>query len=193
GAEISTLDLVEPQSLAKINGWVNTSTKGKIDRIIDQIDPDHVMFLINAVYFKGKWQQEFDKKFTQDEPFRLLDGRKKPVPMMSQRGEYRYIRGKKFQAVSLPYGKGGVSLYLFLPDRKSSLNDFMDDLSYQKWEEWMNSFQYTLGDVSIPRFKLDYDQTLNDSLRALGMKSAFAPDHADFSGMHLQLGLYLSK
>src|SRR5262249_31329342 len=66
GAEIASLDFANPQSLAKINGWVNTSTKGKIPKIIDQIDPQQVMFLINAVYFKGLWQKKFDKMMTRE-------------------------------------------------------------------------------------------------------------------------------
>src|SRR5262249_6258882 len=191
GAEIASLDFANPQSLAKINGWVNTSTKGKIPKIIDQIDPQQVMFLINAVYFKGLWQKKFDKMMTREEPFHLIDGKTKPTPLMSQSGQYFYFRGEKFQAVGLPYGQGSVTLYLFLPDQNSSLNEFFDNLSYQQWEQWMNSFRGTPGDLKIPRFKLDYDCTLNDALRALGMKSAFAPGQADFSGMRAERDLFI--
>src|SRR5499426_156435 len=110
GAEISTLDFNSPQSVATINRWVSDSTKGKISKIIDRIDPQQVMFLINAVYFKGQWQKRFEKTLTKEQPFHLLGGQQKPVPMMAQSGNYLYRRGDKFQAVSLPYGKGGVSL-----------------------------------------------------------------------------------
>jgi serpin B len=193
GAEVASLDFASPQAVAKINGWVSANTKGKIAKIIDRIDAQQVMFLINAVYFKGLWQRKFDKTLTKTEPFHLLGGGQKPMPMMSQSGSYRYLRGEKFQALSLPYGKGGVSLYLFLPDRGLSLNDFLKSLSYQKWEQWMGSFRNTPGDVKIPRFKLDYERQLNDPLKALGMEVAFTAGRADFSGMRAERDLFISE
>ncbi len=193
GAEISTLDFKNPQSAATINRWVNDNTKGKINRIIDRIDPQQVMFLINAVYFKGQWQKSFDKKLTKDEPFYLLGGQQKQVPMMAQSGKYLYYRGDKFQAVSLPYGDGGAYLYLFLPHEESSLADFLKGLSYQKWEGWLNSFRSTPGEVKLPRFKIDYEKTLNDALKDLGMGVAFNARQADFSGMRAERDLFISE
>ncbi|MCI0390049.1 MAG: serpin family protein [Acidobacteria bacterium] len=193
GAEVSTLDFNNPQSVATINRWVDTNTKGKINKIVDQIDPNQVMFLINAVYFKGQWQKQFEKKLTQTRPFHLLGGQQKQVPMMAQSGNYLYYRGDKFQAVSLPYGKGGVSLYLFLPDQGSSLDGLLKSLSIQKWDEWMNSFNDTPGDVKLPRFKLDYESTLNNALKALGMGVAFNANVADFSGMRPERDLFITE
>jgi serpin B len=192
-AEVASLNFSDPPSVARINGWVNANTKGKIPKIIDRISAQQVMFLINAVYFKGLWQQKFEKTLTRNQTFHLLGGRQKPVPMMSQSGSYRYLRGDRFQAVSLPYGKGGVSLYLFLPDQDSSLNDFLKSLSYQQWEQWISSFRNTPGDVKLPRFKLDYERTLNDALKALGMEVAFAAGRADFSGMSARRDLFISE
>jgi serine protease inhibitor len=193
GAEISTLDFNSPQSAATINRWVSASTKGKISQIIDKIDPQQVMFLINAVYFKGQWQKRFEKTLTKEQPFHLPSGQQEPVQMMAQSGNYLYHRGDKFQAVSLPYGKGGVSLYLFLPDQGSSLDEFLKGLSFQKWEVLVNNFNNTPGDVKLPRFKLDYEETLNDALKAVGMGVAFNPREADFSGIHPERDLYISK
>ncbi|MGE0128220.1 MAG: serpin family protein [Blastocatellales bacterium] len=191
-AEISSLDFSNPQSAATINRWVDASTKGKINKIVDRIDPRQVMFLINAVYFKGQWQKRFEKTGAQNQPFYLLGGQQKQTPMMSQSGDYLYYRSDKFQAVSLPYGKGGVSLYLFLPDQGSSMDDLLKSLSYQKWEELMKSFRNTPGDVKLPRFKLDYESTLNDPLKALGMSMAFTP-RADFSGIREEGNLFISE
>ena len=193
GAEISTLDFSSPQAAETINRWVSDNTKGKISKIIDTIDPQKVMFLINAVYFKGQWQKRFEKTLTKEQPFHLTGGRQKPVPMMAQSGNYLYHRGDKFQAVNLPYGDGGVSLYLFLPDKGSSLDDFLKGLSFQKWEEWINNFNDTPGDVKLPRFKLDYEETLNDSLKAVGMGVAFNPREADFSGIRPERDIYISQ
>jgi len=192
-AEISTLDFSSPQAAETINRWVSASTKGKISKIIDNIDPQKVMFLINAVYFKGQWQRRFEKTLTKEQPFHLTGSQQKPVPMMAQSGNYLYHRGDKFQAVNLPYGDGGVSLYLFLPDKGSSLDDFLKGLSFQKWEGWINNFNDTPGDVKLPRFKLDYEETLNDSLKAVGMGVAFNPREADFSGIRPERDLYISE
>jgi serine protease inhibitor len=192
-AEISTLDFSSPQAAATINRWVSDNTKGKISKIIDTIDPQKVMFLINAVYFKGQWQKRFEKTLTKEQPFYLPGGQKKPMPMMAQSGNYLYHRGDKFQAVSLPYGEGGVRLYLFLPDKGSSLDDFLKGLSFQKWEGWINNFNDTPGDVKLPRFKLDYEETLNDSLSAVGMGVAFNPREADFSGIRPERDLFISE
>ncbi|HKQ76379.1 MAG TPA: serpin family protein [Blastocatellia bacterium] len=192
GAEISSLDFSDPQSVATINRWVNTSTKGKIGQILDRIDPQQVMFLINAVYFKGQWEKRFEKTLTENQPFHMLGGQKKQVPMMTQSGNYLYYRGNKFQAVSLPYGAGDASLYLFLPDQGSSLEDFLKGLSFQKWEEWITSFNDTPGDVKLPRFKLDYENSLNEALKSLGMGVAFSAREADFSGIREQRDLFIS-
>src|SRR5215813_5844445 len=192
GAEFSTLNFSDPKSTETINKWVNTNTKGKIDKIIDQIDAQQVMFLINAVYFKGQWRKRFEKSRTQTQPFHLLGDQQKQVPMMSQSGNYLYFRGDKFQAVSLPYGAGGASLYLFLPDPGSSLDDFLKGLSLQKWEEWEKNFHDAPGDVKLPRFKPDYESTLNQALSNLGMDVAFTP-RADFSGMRAERDLFISE
>ena len=151
------------------------------------------MFLINAVYFKGQWQKKFDKALTKEKPFHLPDGKQKPAPMMAQSGKYLYHRGDKFQAVSLPYGNGGVSAYLFLPDEGSSLDEFLKGFSHQKWEALINNFNSTPGDIELPRFKLDYEKTLNDPLKALGMGMAFSKADADFSGIRPERDLYISE
>jgi serpin B len=192
-AEISTLDFSNPQSVTTINRWVSANTRDKISQIIDKIDMQQVMFLINAVYFKGQWQKRFEKTLTKEQPFHMSGGQPKPVPMMAQSGNYLYQRGDKFQAISLPYGKGGVSLYLFLPDKGSSLDEFLNGLSYRKWEEWINNFNNAPGDVKLPRFKLDYEKTLNESLKAVDMRVAFNPREADFSGIRPERDLYISE
>jgi serine protease inhibitor len=192
-AEIATLNFADPTAKNTINSWVSKNTNSKIPTIIDQIDAQKVLFLINAIYFKGQWQKKFDKALTKNEPFHLLGGSEKQVPMMSQSGKYQYHRGDKFQAVSLPYGQGSKNLYLFLPDEGASLTEFLKGLTYEKWEQWMRSFRNTPGEVKIPRFKLDYDRTLNDALKALGMEAAFSESRADFSGISDGQKLFISE
>jgi serine protease inhibitor len=173
---------------------VKDKTSGKIDRIIDSISSDTILFLINAIYFKGKWADEFAKDKTKEDVFNLESGSQKRVPMMTQSGSYKYYDGKSFQAVSLPYGGGRVSMYVFLPAKGTSLSEFQKGLSASSWEGWMREFAQTEGDITLPRFKIEYEIALNDALKSLGMESAFDPSRANFKGMvQSEQNVYISK
>ena len=183
-AEIASLDFGSPQAAATINKWVDRNTNGKIEKIVDRIDPQTLLFLINAIYFKGNWQDEFDKAMTRPGIFYLPNGNEKQVQMMRQEGVYPYFRGERFEATSLPYGDGRMSMYIFLPNRDSNLNEFLGDLNAENWASWLSQFSPGREDstMMLPRFKLEYEVKLNDALEALGMGIAFGGG-ADFSGM----------
>lgn len=182
-AKVSELDFGNPRSVTTINTWVSQNTRGKIDTIIDSIDPNDVMFLINAIYFKGNWSRKFDPQKTSLQPFYLPNNQQKKHPMMAQGGEYRYYETSQFQAVRLPYGtKQRVSFYVFLPQSSSSLADFQKNLTAENWEQWMTQFRQRQGSIQIPRFKLEYDVQLKSALSQLGMAEAFS-SRANFSGL----------
>jgi serine protease inhibitor len=194
GAEVSTLDFGDPSAPATINAWVADKTKGKIDKIVDNIDAQAILFLINAIYFNGKWAAEFDKAKTNDDVFTTAAGQQKRHPMMHQSGRYRYYEDKVFQAVSLPYGAGRVSMYIFLPAKSSSLVEFQKKLTAANWEAWMKGFVETKGEIALPRFKVEYEIGLNDALKALGMGIAFDPDRANFTGIGQTSGnIFISR
>jgi serpin B len=113
--------------------------------------------------------------------------------MMSQSGKYQYYRGDKFQAVRLFYGDKAASLDLFLPNKESSIDDLLEKLSLERCEQWTGSFHSTPDDIMIPRFKMDYESSLNDPLKAMGMGIAFVRGNADFSGMREQNDLNISQ
>ena len=184
GAEITALDFGAPEAPETINGWVDTNTMGKVKKIVQRIDPRTLIMLINAIYFKGSWQEEFDKSRTRDGIFRLSDGSEKQVPMMTREGAYPYFRGETFEAASLPYGDGNVNMYIFLPDRGTNLDEFLGVLNSENWSNWLPQFREGTDDsmMILPRFKLEYEVQLNDTLKALGMDIAFGGG-ADFSGM----------
>jgi serpin B len=195
-AEVASLDFASPEAPATINSWVRRNTEGKIDKVVDRIAPEAILFLINAIYFKGQWQVEFEKENTKDDVFRLADGRQKKLPMMSQSGKYNYHKGKDFQAVSLPYGRGRMSMYVFLPDEQTALDQFERNLTFENWENWMKHFRIAPGDLTLPRFKIEYEADLNDILKALGMGEAFDPQRANFSGIvdpNPSARVYISK
>jgi serine protease inhibitor len=183
GAEVTALDFNDPAAAVTINSWVSDKTKGKIDKIVDQIDAQSILFLINAIYFKGKWSVEFDKAKTKDDTFTTGSGQQKRHPMMQQSGKYNYYEDKTFQAVSLPYGAGRVSMYIFLPANSTSLVDLQKNLTAANWDSWMKQFVQTQGDISVPRFRVEYEIGLNEALKALGMGIAFDPARANFTGM----------
>ena len=185
GAEISTLDFDNPDASKTINQWVDTNTNGKIQRIIDSIDPSMVLFLINAIYFKGTWQEEFDPSWTRDETFYLTNGGEKQVQMMVKTDIYPYYENgeEDFQAISLPYGDGRVSMYIFLPGRESDLNVLLRNLNAESWENWLSQFEEQEVLLKLPKFKMEYEKVLNDTLRTLGMGIAFDTRRADFSRM----------
>lgn len=185
GAKITDLDFNDPSTPSIINTWVKQSTNGKIDTIIDgkEIEPDTILFLINAIYFKGLWTTPFDKTKTQELPFTLLNGTQKAHPIMFQQAQYEYYANNLFQAVTLPYGQERLSLYIFLPQKNVSLQTFYKNLNAENWEQWMNQFEAKQVLVGLPRFRLDYGLELNDILKSLGMAIAFDQNQADFTGM----------
>jgi serpin B len=181
-AKVTSLDFGSAAAPMTINSWVKEKTDNLIDSIVDKINSDMVLFLVNAIYFKGRWGTEFDKAKTKPDQFHLANGQQKEVQMMWQSGSYSYFEDQDFQAVNLFYGTGRFSMYLFLPARETTLNDFHKKLTSTEWESWMRSFRTTPGQVMLPRFKVNYEVTLNEALQSLGMAEAFS-NMADFSGM----------
>ncbi len=184
GAQVSNLDFGNPSAVGTINRWVQQNTQGKIPQIVDRLNRDQVLFLINAIYFKGQWKRPFDKAQTKEQPFYRADGTQKSHPLMSQQGNYAYYENEQFQAVALPYGQGGkLSFYVFLPRQTSNLNQFYQKLTPENWQTWLQQFRRREGTVQIPRFKLEYGTDLKQPLSALGMAPAFDLQKANFSGM----------
>jgi serine protease inhibitor len=184
-AKLAGVDFGKPESAQTINDWADTSTHGKIKQIVQwPFDPLPRVILANAIYFKGKWNRPFDKQGTKDHAFNVLPGgTPKPVPTMWQRGRFNYQQDDGFQAVRLPYASGHLQMYLFLPDTNSSPAKLLADFNVETWrDKILPKFQDAEGTLALPRFKLDYDVTLNDPLKALGMRRAFTDD-ADFSAM----------
>lgn len=184
-AEVATLDFDLPDAAETINRWVEQQTNGKIKDLIEPpIHPLTVLFLINAIYFKADWADPFDPQQTREIPFNLPDGSSKQHPVMFREGEFQALVGDGFQAVSLPYGKNGrIGMYIFLPDHSLTLDSFYQNLTSAQWSAWLEQFRETEGYVGLPRFKFEYEASLNNVLKALGMEIAFAAGRADFSGM----------
>ena len=192
-AEVAGLDFSNPQSINIINAWVENKTNSKIKQIIDSIDPMSVMFLINAIYFKGTWTYEFEKNKTQDGFFNLPDGSQVPCKMMAQAGDFSYFATDDFQAIDLPYGDELYSMTVFLPSRQTDLDALIAMLTPENWNTWVSQFSAIEADLYFPKFKLDYEIKLNDVLIALGMENPFDPSQADFTRLYKNGGLYIDN
>ncbi len=184
-AAVRELDFGDPKAADTINKWVKENTEGLIPDIVeDPIDPLTIMFLINAIYFRGEWTQKFEKEQTIDHKFCTASGKEVMVPMMYQSGSYDYYRERDYQAIRLPYGETErMAMYVFLPNEESCLEDFHIELTGENWESRLSSFESKEGTILLPRFTLEYEESLNDALKALGMDIAFDPARSDFSRM----------
>jgi len=181
-AVIENLDLSDPEAADVINAWVSQETHGQIGPVIQSIDPDVVLYLISAMYFKGRWAIPFDRSYTSPREFTLADGTRQTVPtMMTGPADGHYYLGDGFKAARLDYAEGRVGMYLFLPDEDSSLDEFYEHLNPDNWTRWLSGFATGPALILLPRFTVEYDATLNEPLKTLGMTRAFAG--ADFGRM----------
>lgn len=197
-AEVSGLDFSAPDASVRINKWVSEKTNGKIEKIVDDvIEPLTMMFLINAIYFKGTWTYEFDKSKTQEDVFTLPDGSMKSCQMMMKEREFQYFENEQFQAIDLPYGDGDFRMTVFLPREEKSVDSLIAELNQENWNRWINSFSQQKVNLQIPKFTLQYEIKLNEVLKSLGMELAFVPELADFTEIYeeekVNANLYISK
>ncbi|HHY63900.1 MAG TPA: serpin family protein [Clostridiaceae bacterium] len=183
-AKVSELDFSDPGSVDVINKWISKETKGKIEKMLNPpIDPLVVMYLVNAIYFKGEWSDPFNPNVTKDWTFHSYDGCEQTIKMMSRKDDYEYLQGKDFKAIRLPYGKGKTSMNIILPDEGVDINEFISRLDRDTWYSIRDSMKIDEVQVKIPRFTMEYGiKNLNESLKSLGMEVAFSED-ADFSGI----------
>ena len=192
-AEVRELDFSSADAVNTINDWVSSNTHGKIDEIIDSIDPAVMMILINAIYFNCVWETEFDPDDTHDANFYNEDGSLfGQVDMMLLESTFMVSNQESFRAIELPYKNGKFSMFLFLPNQGTSLNHLAQQLDGASWKTWISSFNeqedFTLY---MPRFEFEFDRSLGDDLKAMGLDIAFDPQEADFSGIS-SIALYIA-
>jgi len=190
-SEVNEIDFAAPEAVDTINGWIEEETRGKIDKMLSEIPADAVMYLINAIYFKGNWTYPFDENLTSDDDFYLLDGSTKKVPMMTQEENFPYYRGDNFSGVRIPYGQEKMAMYIILPDEGTGVDSVIESLDAEKWNEIKDSFYGSQVSLTMPKYKMEYGiKLLNDALAELGMGIAFGPG-ADFSG--ISPDIFISK
>lgn len=186
-AEIRGLDFRLPGAPAEINSWVNDRTEGLISEIVEDIPEEVVLYLINAIYFKGDWAAQFDAEMTRSADFHLESGKTKEVQMMQKEDRFAIYRSDEVQMIEIPYGDSLFSMTVMMPaSREMPIDRFIDQkMTNETVSEWRSSLVTGSRDVTLrlPKFELEYELEYSDILKAMGMEKAFNESKADFSGI----------
>jgi serpin B len=184
-AEIAGLDFSLPSALTTINKWASDNTNGKIPMVLNEISPDAVMFIMNALYFKGDWSYQFDKELTSSRAFYLVGSNSVNVSTMKGEIGSKVTSGTGYRAIEMPYGQTNFTMVVIVPD--GTLADFNASFDAEEWSSVTSAFdnqdEYGKLTVYMPKFKFSYEKYLNDQLKGMGMLDAFDPYLADLSGI----------
>jgi len=170
----------DSQTLKDINNWVKANTDGMIEKILDEIAEDAVMYLINAIVFDAQWKQVYNKNTIYKGDFTDIHGNKKNVDFM-QSVEFSYLDDDKATGFIKPYANDKYSFVALLPNQDISIQDYIETLSGERFIQLINEATNTAVSATLPKFSYDYTIQMNDALKTMGMPDAFSAAKADFS------------
>jgi len=182
GAYVKELDFSKAWALDTINNWCAKKTNNLINNPLDKIDSNDVMFLVNAIYFKGIWRKHFDTKNTAEANFTDELNNQVKVNMMYQKDTFAYVADSYAQYLDMPYGNKAFSMTVILPVDGKSTADVLNQLTPDYWNSTLQFMSTKQVEVYMPRFKTQNNYLLNDPLKNMGMSLAFT-DFADFSNI----------
>lgn len=193
-AEVASMDFSDPATKNVINQWVSDVTNGKIKELLDEVRSDHLMFLVNAVYYLADWRYKFDPNNTSKGNFQLMNGNNVLVDMMySADIPFEYYSNGSMELMNLPYGNGQYSFTAILPSSTSNLDNLIPTLNSADLLQWIDQADTNHGmHLVMPKFELEYKIKLKDVLSSMGMQIAFS-DYADFSKMAENLKLSIDQ
>ena len=186
-ARSTALDFDASSAVTTINDWARESTNGKIERVIETIDRDLVMFLMNAIYFKGDWREAFDRNETRMEPFTPRTGAARDVAMMHREGDVRGALVDGRIIADLGYGGDAYSMTVLLPRPGEDVNAMITALGSEFWGS-LPALRETKMELTLPKFTLSWEKVLNEQLKQLGMPTAFVDGGADFTRLSPSVG-----
>ncbi len=182
-AEVSNLDFSKTkESTDHINNWCSKNTNGMIPKVLDEVSPDMLAYLLDALYFKSEWTRKFKKEMTKETYFTGEDGSKSTVSMMRNMAHFLYTETKVLRAVDMPYGNGAYSMTALLPQQGYKLSDVVKELENSDWNTLRASMDSCNVDLWIPKFETSFHINLNGLLSEMGMPRSFSLG-ADFSAM----------
>ena len=192
-AKIEAINFNPNNIVNTINNWCKTHTDGMIPELVtkEELNPLAVMYLLNAVYFKASWTDQFDPESTRDIDFITLDGKTVKRPMMQRHGMAAYGKNDLCKMLCLPYGNKAYSMVVLLPNEGKTTDDIIRNLSAQKLNEWQSQMRTEEVNILMPRFTTESETHLEDILSSMGMPLAFGGD-AEFPNMIQKEGLSVS-
>ncbi len=186
-----------PGDLGAVNSWVRQKTEAGIDKILDQLDPNSVCVILNAIYFKGIWERAFDQSLTREAPFQRPGAEPSNVRFMNQKNDFKLLSQEDFQAISIPYKGNTLAMLILLPRKVEGLSALEAKMNRQSLPDWFAALERQAPRkvaLSLPRFKFETGYDLARPLKQMGMKNAFEMERADFRGMGWPKGkLYISQ
>ena len=180
-AFVTTQNFLDPATVQAINNWCSENTEGKINEVIDRLGSNDMMVLINALYFNAPWQKAFDKEATADRMFYGVVEDKK-VPMMAQRGKFRYAQYQDCQMIEIPYEGERYAMYVVLPPANWDANAIIPYIGESAFDAAMGMLSSREVILTMPKFKLETSLVLNKALQKMGIETAFS-GAADFKGI----------
>ena len=189
-SEVAALDFNSPDAVKTINKWCSDHTNGLIPKVIETIDPANVMFLINAIYFKGTWVKQFDKKDTRESDFTNELNQRVKVNMMNITDTFAYTEDDYAQYLDMPYGNQAFSMTVILPKGTGRAADVFKTLTPEKYSQVLKGLDVQKVIVSMPRFRVKNRFQLKEPLRQMGMLKAFQPN-AEFDNISILKPLYI--
>ena len=184
-AHVEAINFNSGNIVNKINNWSKTHTDGMIPELVtkEELNPLAVMYLLNAVYFKASWTDQFDPRSTRDIDFITHDGKTVKRPMMHREGMAAYGKNDLCKMLCLPYGNKAYCMVVLLPNEGKTTGDIIRNLSAQKLKEWQSQMRTQDVDILMPRFTTESETHLEDILSSMGMPRAFSDDSAEFPNM----------
>ena len=194
-AESKSFDITDPQAPGMVNNWIESKTNGLIKNMLDGLDPNTVMLLINAIYFKGKWNSQFDKENTVKESFYKPGGVTSQVPMMKQTSDYKIFNGEGFTIAELPYGQGNFVMDVILPTGNNRIKDIIPLINDNSLNGWLDHLGERKTELTFPKFKYGYKKELASILSDMGMGIAFssAANFSNIADIALQISFVLHQ
>ena len=197
-AALRTTDF-DDGTLQEINGFVKKNTDGMIERILDRIPEESLMYLVNALAFESKWDAPYNGNNVWSMEFMTESGEKQSMQGMHST-EYLYLENEDITGFIRPYAENRYAFVALLPKKGKNVGECLLDFSAQSLRDLLTNPQQTAVLAVLPKFEKTYDAELQDTLSTLGMEEAFDSNKADFSGMGvmengdtLYIGLVLHK
>ena len=176
----------------QINNWCSEQTHGLIKKIVEQITPEDIIVLINAIYFKGIWKIQFSERFTQEREFLNHQKEKKLINFMYSKESYRYFENSNIQAISLDYGKDNMEALIILPKNEYDINNYIKIFDQKEYVNIIKSLYDQKVELYLPKFEINFNTELEKVFQELGIKLAFKSD-ADFSSMIKAQKIYINR